>query len=245
MTVITPEDHESAGPPPAGDDRHARFPWGPLRDVAALILIHLGIVLAAVGPQPDTARFVRLGGLVAGRLAWEEPWRFLTSLLLHSGPSHLFWNGMSMIVFAVPLILDFGYVTTAVIYLAAGVLGGLAGVMAVPDGVVLIGSSGAVAGLFGAWLSITLLRARAAPLPRRSRIRVLGVALLVLPSLVTPTTSSGEPVSVGAHLGGLAAGLAAGVILWHLGYVTVPVRRPEWPTEDDEEDEGGGRYEVH
>jgi len=218
------------------DDRHSSFPWGPVRALTGLILVHFAIVLGLVGPHPDTARFVRLGGLVAGRLALDEPWRFVTSLFLHADSSHVFWNGVSMIVFAVPLILELGYPIGAAIYLAGGVLGGIAGALVVPEGVVLIGSSGAVAGLFGAWIAITLLRARASPLPRQSRIRVVGIALLVLPSLVTPTTSTGEPISVGSHLGGLAAGLAAGALLWGLGYVTGPRREEEQEAEGEEEE---------
>jgi len=169
-----------------------------------------------------------------------QPWRLLTCIVLHSGPSHLFWNGVSMMVFAVPLILELGYLPAAAIYLAGGLLGGIAGALAVPDGVVLIGSSGAVAGLFGAWVAITLLRARVAPLPRHAGIRVVGVALLVLPSLVTPTTSTGTPISVGAHLGGMVAGLAAGIVLWLLGRVPMPSVAPVARLEDGGERAGDG-----
>ena len=43
--------------------------------------------------------------------------------------------------------------------------------------------------------------------------RWVGVALLVLPSLLSPTTPDGKSVSIAAHLGGLAAGLALGAAL--------------------------------
>ena len=154
---------------PKPERRHA-FPWGPIRVVAALVLAHLAIVLGLVGQNPDFMRFSRLGGVVAGKIT-EQPWRLLSSLFIHADLSHVFWNGLSLLVFAVPVILDVGYLGAAVIYLAGGVVGGITGAMAVPDGVVLFGSSGAVSALFGAWIAITLLRARQSGLPRRARIR--------------------------------------------------------------------------
>ncbi len=219
---------------PEGHD--ASFPWGPVLALAGIVLVHIAFVLGLVGLHPSTPLFARLGGLVSGPLVVEQPWRLVTHVFLHADPSHVFWNGLSMVIFAVPLIIDLGYPITAAIYLAGGVLGGIAGALGVPDGVVLIGSSGAVAGLFGAWIAITLLRARASPLPRLARIRVVGIALLVLPSFLTPTTSTGEPISVGSHLGGLAAGLAAGILLWSLGYVTVQKQEDEEKVDELDEE---------
>lgn len=230
-------DHARRSPILSDEDRRTAFPWGPVRAVAALFGVHMLVVLFLVGPRPSTPLFVRLGGLVAGPLVAKEPWRLLTHLFIHSGPSHAFWNGLSMMVFAVPLIMELGYGVTATIYLAGGVAGGIAGSLMVPEGVVLIGSSGAVASLFGAWISITLLRARVTPLPRQAVVKIVGVALLVLPSFLSPATVSGEPISVGSHLGGLAAGLAAGAILWGLGRVPLPPQgEPGEGWEDEPED---------
>ncbi|NIM60369.1 MAG: rhomboid family intramembrane serine protease, partial [Acidobacteria bacterium] len=101
----------------------------------------------------------------------------------------------------------------AVVYLAAGIGGGIAAVTLADYGTFILGSSGAVSGLFGAWVVLALDRARASDLPRRARIRTAGVALLVLPSLVNPTTASGEPISVSSHIGGAATGMAVGILL--------------------------------
>jgi membrane associated rhomboid family serine protease len=217
--------------PPKPNRRNA-FPWGPVRVVAVVFLVHLAVVLALVGRNPDFMRFRRLGGLVAGEVT-EQPWRLLTSLFVHRDPSHVFWNGVSMLVFAVPVILDIGYVGAALVYLLGGVVGGITGAMAVPDGVVLFGSSGAVSALFGTWIAITLLRARQSGLPRRARVRVIGLSLLILPTLVNPVSSSGQSISVASHLGGLGAGIVAGMIAWVNGLV----REVEPEVEDDDEQE--------
>jgi membrane associated rhomboid family serine protease len=212
--------------PPALDrEDRARFPWGAVRIVAAMILAHLAWVFTLVGPEPSAADLARAGGLISGVTA-SQPWRLLTSLFVHSGPSHALWNGLSMMVFAVPLIGTVGHARAAAVYLGAGITGGLAAVAMAPEGVVIVGSSGAVAGLFGAWLAINLLQARHRALTRRALVRVIGVGLLVLPSFVSPTTSAGTTVSVESHLGGLLFGLAVGI--W-LGLSAPPDERVDDP----------------
>jgi membrane associated rhomboid family serine protease len=224
--------HDDETPKP---DRRNAFPWGPIRVVAVLFLAHMAIVLELVGGNPDFMRFSRLGGLIAGKVT-EQPWRLLSSLFIHADPSHVFWNGLSMLVFAVPVILDIGYLGAAVVYLAGGVVGGITGAMAVPEGVVLFGSSGAVSALFGTWIAITLLRARQSGLPRRARIRVIGLSLLILPTLVNPMTSTGQSISVAAHLGGLGTGIVAGLFAWVNGLVR-PVEDEDSPSSPDELDD--------
>jgi rhomboid protease GluP len=189
-----------------------RFPAGELLGVSTLVLVHLSIVVWAERAGEAGWSLVRQGALLAGR-TMEEPWRLLTSLLLHGDPQHVLWNGLSMAVFAVPLLADLGILRTLAIYLAAGVGGGIAAVSFAPTGSSIIGSSGAVSGLFGAWVVMTLWRARATDLPRRSRIRALGLAMLVLPSLLNPLSSTGRPVSISSHVGGLATGMLIGALL--------------------------------
>jgi membrane associated rhomboid family serine protease len=132
-------------------ERDRRFPWVEVRTVAALVLAHLLQVLWVVGPWPPGRELLQLGGLLPGQTI-AEPWRLVTSLFLHADPSHVLWNGLSMLVFAVPLLVRLGLPRTALIYLAAGTGGGVAAVAFANPGVVIIGSSGAVAGLFGAWI---------------------------------------------------------------------------------------------
>jgi membrane associated rhomboid family serine protease len=187
-----------------------RFPWRPIQTVAALVLLHFALVFYMIGV--GGREMVVAGALLKGRML-DEPWRLFTALFLHSGPTHAFWNGAATLVFAVPLLTDRGYLPTALIYLASGVGGGIAALYYAAGGTLILGSSGAVAGLFGAWLVLRLRRDRWAPLGWRARIRTAGVALLVLPSLLNPVTASGQPVSVSSHLGGLATGTLIGAVL--------------------------------
>ena len=189
------------------------FPAGAVTAALSLFLFHLGFVLLVVGRNPSIRDLVAAGGLVTGRTL-QEPLRLVTSLFVHADPAHAFWNGVSLLAFAVPLVVRHGYRRTGAVYLASGIVGCLASLSTTTPGTVTVGSSGAVAGLFGAWVADSLARAREEGLSRRARIRAIGIALLVLPSLLTPTTPGGDSISVAAHLGGLAVGLVLG---WWLG----------------------------
>jgi membrane associated rhomboid family serine protease len=190
----------------------AAFPRRPLLATLALVVVHLWIALGLVGGAPSREHLEAIGALVSGQLS-SEPWRLVTSLFLHSGPSHVLWNGLALVVFGVPAIVRWGWLRAALLYLASGVGGGIVALAAHPSGTLIVGSSGAVAGLFGAWLVATGLRARRATFSRRAWIRTIGLGLLVLPSLLTPVTAEGEPISIAAHLGGLATGALVALAL--------------------------------
>jgi len=234
------EQHFGAGPlseaeparsEPAGRGRTA-FPRGPAAAVAGLVLFHLAIVAGAVGRHPDPSRLVSLGGLVVGA-GPSGIWRLVTSVFVHADAPHALWNGLSMLVFAVPLIERMGWWRTACLYLGGGITGGVAALLLSEPGTVTIGSSGAVAALFGCWVAATAKSARHEPLARRGVLRAIGIGLLVLPSLLTPTTIGGDRIGVAAHLGGLAAGLLVGTTLPLRGNGPRDVSESEaWPGDE-------------
>lgn len=202
------DELEEMEPPPP-------LSWRAVHACAALVCVHLAIVFFLVGHDPTSPLLVSRGALL-NRVAADQPWRLLSYQLLHSDPKHVLGNALGMLAFAVPLAGAFGLVRTAAIYTLTGIAGGIAAVAAYPGATVTVGSSGAVAGLFGAWLVGAFRRARrapAGPLGRRARLKLAGIALLALPSLVTPATAAGKSISVAAHLGGLAAGVALGILV--------------------------------
>lgn len=197
------EDDERERPQP--------FPWPQVKAVGSILMFHLSIVALAGPWETSRALIGRFGLLRGGTLA--QPWRLLTHLFVHRDPSHVMWNGIAMLVFAVPILVALGPWRAIAIYLASGIGGGLTALAFSAPGTTMIGSSGAVAGMFGAWVVTAVRRARHADLPWRARIRSLGIALLVLPALLNPQTTRGEPISVSSHMGGLATGMLLGVLL--------------------------------
>ena len=207
-------------------------PHGPFKAALGLVLLHIFILITFVGPKPTSRGLAAAGGLVRAEHAF-EPWRLITSLAVHADVRHLAWNALSLIVFAVPVIQWVGYPAAVAIYLAAGLAGGVAALAINPPGTVIVGSSGAIAGLFGAWLAITLRRARRAPMTRREIVRAVGIALLVLPTLLNPVSDSGRAISVEAHVGGALAGLVLGAFVRRRG--PVPLMYSRTPEGDDRE----------
>ena len=215
------DGEDSADDDETEDEPHelepAISPRGAIQAAAALILVHFAILFGLVGPDPKASHLAAIGGLIM-RPDGLVPSGLLTSLFLHSDVKHVLWNGLSLVAFAVPAVQWMGYARTAIVYLLAGIAGGLAALAAYPPGTVTVGSSGAVAGLFGAWLAIRLLRARHAPKTRHAFVRAFGIGLLVLPTLIPSGPVGDRRVSVASHLGGAAAGFVLGALheLWRL-----------------------------
>ena len=184
--------------------RPAAFPWGPFRLCAGLALLHVAVVTALVGPHPTRSHLLRLGALQGDRL-FSEPWRLFSSLLLHADLLHAAWNGLALVAFGVAVIERWGVPRASAIYLGAGLGGGLFAVLRESGATVILGASGAISGLFGAWVvdRVGKLRRRHT---RRDIVRVVGIGLLYLPALLNPTTPEGGRISVAAHVGGLLAG---------------------------------------
>ena len=133
-----------------------------------------------------------------------EWYRLITSGFLHYGLLHIGFN--MYILYQLGLMLEpaFGRVRFACLYLAA-LLGGAVGALLLTPNALTAGASGAVFGCMGA--VVVALRRRGVGL-LQSNIGILLVINLVL-------TFGVRGISIGGHLGGLAAGAVGGLILDH------------------------------
>ena len=149
-----------------------------------------------------------------------EPLTFITYMFLHAGWLHLISNMLFLWVFADNVEDAFGYFAFALFYLLCGIAGALAHVMMAPDSPApLIGASGAVSGVIGAYVllypkaRVWILLFFRIPL-RISAIWVLGGwFLLQVFSVLTAETGSDVQVAWWAHIGGFIAGLAITLVL--------------------------------
>ena len=149
-----------------------------------------------------------------------EPLTFLTYMFLHAGWLHLISNMLFLWVFADNVEDAFGYFAFTLFYLLCGIAGALAHVAMTPDSPApLIGASGAVSGVIGAYVllypkaRIWILLFYRIPL-RISAIWVLGGwFLLQVFSVLTAQTDSDVQVAWWAHIGGFAAGLVITFVL--------------------------------
>jgi membrane associated rhomboid family serine protease len=124
-----------------------------------------------------------------------EPWRMLTSAFLHSmsSPLHILFNMFSLYVFGPIIEQAVGRARFLALYLLAA-LGGSVAVLLINPGVVVVGASGAVFGLLGAFFVIQRR------LGGNSTQLVIVIGLNLVIGFVVPN------VAWEAHVGGLAVG---------------------------------------
>ena len=133
----------------------------PLRDVipsrttpwVTLLLIAVNGVMflyeMSLG-QLEVTQFVLAHGLVPSAFNWTAA---VTSMFLHGGWLHVIGNLWSLWIFGDNVEDRMGHGRFLIFYLLAGLLGNLAQTFAFPDSPVpLIGASGAIAGVMGAYL---------------------------------------------------------------------------------------------
>jgi membrane associated rhomboid family serine protease len=143
-----------------------------------------------------------------------EPFTLLTYMFLHGGWMHLISNMLFLWVFADNIEDAFGHVAFAILYILCGVVGGLVHVLMAPaSDAPLVGASGAVSGVIGAY-AVLFPRARVwillfMRLPLRiGAIWVLGGwFVLQLLSLFLAPADGEVQVAWWAHIGGFLTGL--------------------------------------
>lgn len=161
------------------------------RPVATFSIIGLTVlvyILQNIPGSPVTALGVYRPGLTA-----VQPWTMLTSVFLHGSVLHILFNMYSLFVFGPILESLLGRARFLALYLVSGFGGSVAVLLLAPGGGVL-GASGAIFGLMGAFFVIQ----------RRlggNNVQILLVIGLNLAAGFFITTISWQ-----AHVGGLIAG---------------------------------------
>jgi membrane associated rhomboid family serine protease len=133
-----------------------------------------------------------------------EWWRVVTGGFLHAGILHLAMNMLLLYLLGTQLEPLLGRLRFFTLYVACLVAGSF-GVLLVQPTSVTVGASGAIFGLMGAALAASRLA------PHRVALANIG-ALIVVNLLFTFAVPN---ISVGAHIGGLVAGMIVGaLVIW-------------------------------
>jgi membrane associated rhomboid family serine protease len=133
-------------------------------------------------------------------------WRLFTSAFLHASFMHIVFNMWALWVFGPELERRAGSIPFAVLYLSSAVAGGAMFFLLGSQGPA-VGASGAIFGLFGAWIAEAIHQRHT--LAGRASLNQLLVLLGInaaLPLLI-------PNIAWQAHLGGLVAGFGIG-LLW-------------------------------
>jgi membrane associated rhomboid family serine protease len=207
-------------------DRHRHFQHAPV--VLMLILFNAATFLfeTSFGDWNDPGVLHRIGALEPYAVVMQgEYWRLFTALFLHGGFAHLLFNIFALYVLGPPLERSIGAARFVVCYLASGIASSAGVVLLTVIGLVrvaqLVGASGCIMGVVGAWAGF-LLRHRHAPHAKQRLANVfMIIAIQTLFDLSTPQ------VSMAAHLCGLIAGFFLGLMLAPRALSVAPQSRDE------------------
>jgi len=146
--------------------------------------------------------------------------QLFTSMFVHEGLWHLFGNMIVLLAFALPFEERIGHRLFLVIYLLSGLAAGVVQALVHPGPALLMGASGAIFGVIGAFAISYPNLVVPLPLPvifimLFVRMRVW-VAALVFGALTLVSAGINDPTDTtayAAHLGGLGAGILLGLLL--------------------------------
>ena len=209
---------------PIHDDNERTRIETPVVTWGAILICSVVFIWQAGLPEAVEYRRLLALGFVPGRLLGElqlrpdlailpAPLSLATTQFLHADFPHLLGNMAFLYIFGDNVEDAMGHLRFALFFLLCGVLAALAHGLTEPSSAVpLIGASGAVSGILGAYLVLSP-RARilalffVAPLRLPARLLVLGwFAVQFFFGL--STLGEGARVAYWAHIGGFAAGIA-------------------------------------
>ena len=135
-----------------------------------------------------------------------EYWRLVTPIFLHAGFAHALFNSFSLVLFGPYLEYLLGKWKFLFLYLGSGIIANVAAYFLKSLDYTHVGSSGAIFGLFGAYVYIVMNRKE---LIDRANSQVV-MTILVLGLIMTFT---GGNISVIGHIFGLIGGAALAPIV--------------------------------
>ncbi|MGL4340302.1 MAG: rhomboid family intramembrane serine protease [Rhodoglobus sp.] len=161
-------------------------------------LISLTVLVYIIQIVPNSP--VQQALLYYGPYTFSEPWRMLTALFLHGSILHILLNMLSLFLFGRELEGMLGRLRFVALYLISG-FGGSVAVLLLAPFTPVVGASGAIFGLLGAYFVI------------QRKLGGNNVQLVVLIGLniligFLPNTN----IAWQAHLGGLAVGAAVAFV---------------------------------
>lgn len=180
---------------------------------ASFTILGISVAVWLIGfLAPDVRQLIfELGIQDNPSVAQGEWYRLFTGAFLHSPAAitHILFNMFALYLFGPELERQTGSVPFTALYFAAALAGGAAFFLANPVGQA-VGASGAIFGLFGAWLAAALRNRHtvAGRAGLRHLLLLLGINL-VLPLFV-------PNIAWEAHLGGLVAGFGIAMVWFSL-----------------------------
>jgi len=173
-----------------------------------VVMVVMGVSATYPTPEDLLPWGADFGPLTLGAGQW---WRLFTACFLHFGIIHIGFN--MYVLYQVGMTTEFlyGRAKYLLIYLLAGVGGNIVSLYVHPDSVGA-GASGAIFGVYGAFLGFLLIRRNVIPKLAMAQM-VRSAAIFLGINLVYGLARAETDLS--AHIGGLAIGFMLGCYLSH------------------------------
>lgn len=164
-----------------------------------VIMVVYFIFMSLNGGTTNIETLIRYGAMFPPFVAeYSEYYRFVTSIFIHIGIMHMFFNGYALYVFGPQIEKLMGAKKYLLFFLLTGIGGNLATYI-FNFVSVSAGASGSLFGLFGAFLYLVVRHPNmVTPQGKKSILQLLGINLLL--------TFAVPSISITAHLGGLIIG---------------------------------------
>ncbi|CAM2959453.1 rhomboid family intramembrane serine protease [Paenibacillus sediminis] len=174
----------------------------PITTLILLANIIMFIVLMFNGGSMNDETLIRFGALTNVGPYASEWWRYVSSLFLHHGFDHLLFNCFALLVFAPPLERLLGSFKYVLLYLLSGLLGNIVSIAQfnhLGEPTYTVGASGAIYGVYGAFLYIAFFQRGMMDEASRKTL----YTLLIIGIVYSFVASN---INLMAHLGGLIGG---------------------------------------
>ena len=167
--------------------------------LAANVIVFL--ILTFSGGSTSVRTLLEHGAVMNVEPFRDESWRYIAAIFLHNGFDHLLMNSFALLVITPPMERILGTFRYALLYLLTGVLGNILSVALydrMGEVALLVGASGAIYGVYGAFLYIALLQRHMLDEASRKMLFTLLIIGVVF--------SFAPGIGWMAHLGGMLGG---------------------------------------
>lgn len=183
--------------------RNIKMTW-----VVALVIIVNFLLEEYFGGSKNTSVLVRMGANVNEKVLAGEHYRLFSSVFLHAGFLHVFFN--TYVLFALGGFFNriLGASRYLAVLLFSGICGSLSSVYLSKAGI-SVGASGAIWGLFGASLALSIFKTSLLPEPIRLNLRRITLINVV----INLGISFLPMIDFWAHIGGGIGGFLLGLLV--------------------------------
>lgn len=177
------------------------------------ILIGINLIIYLLGLIPSLQfNIIGYGVMSNFRISEGDYWRLLSSMFLHADFLHLLFNMFGLYVFGPELERIVGKMRFFNLYMLSGIIANVLTYIVYPLNYSSLGASGAIFGIFGAYLALVYYTRKTMPQFKQLILPLVGISVMM--TFIQPN------INITAHIGGLIVGFLIGLYQLHPKRIT-------------------------